>query len=200
MGWEDDFEELANELRDLSQKFESERRRDTETGQFESRDVAYDDKFAALKRIETGTQRALQEEIVPDAKRRASQYVTPAAVNSIQGYSVSWDEHYFGATHELIKYHEYGTGPKARDPNKATINAPSRSGYIIPFEGYPVTSDSGGVYGPDSFPAALEELGPEFQFSVHPGVDDQRFMYKALMRNTDAIEEHIANEFEKFGN
>jgi len=197
MSWKDGFEELADELKREAERFEREARRDPETGQFQSRADAYGDDFKPLQRIQIGVDKALDLDIIPDAKRKASSYVTAEAVESIQGYSLSWNEHYFGATHELIKYHEYGTGPKARDQTKATINAPSRSGYIIPFEGYPVQTEYG-VYGPENFPAALEQLGASFQYSVHPGVEDQRFMYRALMHNIEAIENRITEEFEKF--
>lgn len=195
MGWEDDFEELADELDDFGRRFKREARRDPETGEFRSES----DSFSPKKRIFTGMRKGIRDDIVPEAKRRASRYVPSDAVNSIQSYSVSWNKHYFGATDELVKYHEYGTGPKALDRNKATINAPSRSGYIIPFDGYPVQSENG-VYGPDNFPAALEQLGPEFQYSVHPGVSAQRFMFNTVRDKKHKLLENVVEEFEAFGN
>lgn len=194
MGWDKDFEELSDELNGFAQKFKREARRDPETGQYRSEDSELNPKA----RIDAGMRTGITEDIVPEAKRRASQYVPPRAVDSIEGFSGSWNNHYLIATNDLVKYHEYGTGTKATDPRKGTTNAPDRSGYIIPSDGYPVTTDSG-MYGPENFPAALEQLGADFEYVVHPGVKAQRFMWQAVLDNKHKLGDRVADEFEKFG-
>jgi hypothetical protein len=97
--------------------------------------------------------------------------------------------HRFGATHDLIKYHEYGTGPEADSKSRATINAPNGDGYVIPLDGYDSLP-----FGPDAV-AGMDELN--FEFVVHPGVEAKHFMRDALNGNTWLIEEKVADRLDR---
>lgn len=147
--------------------------------------------FEPKRRIGAGVTDAMRQSgtgIVDQAKAGASGHVTSDAKQTIQHRQVEWNRHEFFATHELIKYHEYGTSTKADDRSQATINAPNGDGYVIPIEGYDSLP-----FGPDAV-AGMEELN--FQFVVHPGVRGKHFMRDALFGNTWLIEEKIADRLD----
>lgn len=191
MVWSRDFKRLEEKLEELAEKFDDKgdgrQPRDPETGRFQSKEGRFNPK----NRIGDGISKALQQGVVPEAKHSASRHVTATAKQSIRSESLSWNRHQFGATHDLVKYHEYGTSTKATDPSRATINAPNGDGYVIPIDGYDSLP-----FGPDQV-ALMDEL--DFHFIVHPGVRGKHFMRDALMGNTWLIEEKVAEELDKIG-
>lgn len=191
MGWGRDFTEFARDLEELAEQFGKQATgrisgsgQDPVTSEFISPEG-----FEPKRRIAAGIGDAMENGIVPEAKRNASRYVTTEAKESITYQQGSWNVHRFGATHDLVKYHEFGTGTKASDPSKATINAPDGGGYVIPIEGYDSLP-----FGPDSV-AMMDHL--EFNFVVHPGVRGRHFMRDALRGNTWLIEEQVAEQLDQ---
>lgn len=191
MSWSQDFTELARKMDSLSEHF-SERATGRYSGSGRANNKFISPKgMRAKQSIGDGIEDAMTDDengIVSQAKKRASSHVTREAVESIQYERGSWNAHRFGATHELIKYHEYGTGTKADDSSKATINAPDGTGYVIPLDGYDSLP-----FGPDAV-GQMQEL--DFQFVVHPGVRGKHFMQKALEGRTWLIEKKVAERLD----
>lgn len=188
MTWGRDFRELADDLEELAEKFEARREQrtpqDPETGKFVSPQGRFDPK----NRIASGISTAMREDVVPDARRGAKRHVPAQDARTIQHNQTRWNQHFLYATSDLVKYHEFGTSTRASDPSKATINAPSGGGYVIPRKGYDNLP-----FGPDQV-EMMDELN--FQFVVHPGVEGQHFMQRALDRNLHSIEEAVADELD----
>lgn len=184
----DGFDELSRKLDELADYFGAETKgRISGAGRAGGRFISPDG-YRVKQRIGQGVADAMENGVVPDAKARASRHVTGEAVESIQYEQVSWNEHRFGATHDLVKYHEYGTSTRAEDKARATINAPGGDGYVIPLDGYDSLP-----FGPDAV-SMMDELN--FQFVVHPGVRGKHFMRDALDGNTWLIEEKVAEELD----
>jgi len=188
MGWGRDFQELADQLEELAEKFETRRQQrtpqDPETGQFRSPEGRFNPK----NRISSGISTAMRDDVVPDAQRGARRTVPESDARTIRHTKQAWNRHFLVSTSDLVKYHEFGTSTRASDPSKATINAPSGGGYVIPREGYDNLP-----FGPDQV-EMMDEL--DFQFVVHPGVEGKHFMQNALNRNLHSIEEAVADELD----
>lgn len=187
--WGDDFEELADKLEELAERFEQRRSdqtpRDPETGRFQSPKGRFNPK----QRIASGMSTAMREHVVPDAQTGASRYVPGKDAKTIRHEQFAWNRHYLASTSDLVKYHEFGTSTRASDPSKATINAPNNGGYVIPQAGYDSLP-----FGPDNLPNELD-----FKFVVHPGVEGQHFMEIAVEQNLRNIEEAVARELDNIG-
>lgn len=192
MSLRNDFLELAETLEDVSDEF-SEKAEGRISGSGISDGSFISPQGQTVKgAIGQGVRDAFEgssgRSIVDQAKARASSHVTREAKETIQYEQQSWNMHTFGATHDLIKYHEYGTGTRAEDKERATINAPDGDGYVIPLEGYDSLP-----FGPGAV-KQMEEL--DFRFVVHPGVEGKHFMRDALRGNTWLIEEKVAERLD----
>lgn len=192
MSFRKDFYELARKLDDLSEEFSDKAEgRVSGSGRDSSGSFISPQGQTAKGAIGRGVKDAFTEPgsgIVDQAKSRASGSVTREAKETIQYQQGSWNVHRFGATHDLIKHHEYGTGPKADSKSQATINAPDGDGYVIPLEGYDSLP-----FGPESV-KGMDELN--FQFVVHPGVEGKHFLRDTLNGNTWLIEEKVADRLD----
>jgi len=185
MTWGRDFEELADKLNELAERFEQTRQKRTPRGP-DGKFVSPEGRFDPKQRIAAGISKAVQDGIVPDARTRAERYVPGEDARTIRYESAGWNRHFIGSTSDLVKYHEYGTSTRASDKSQATINAPGRGGYVIPLKGY------------DNLPFDSDNLPDEldFEFVVHPGVEGQHFIEESLRGNTWLIEESVAEELD----
>jgi len=194
------FRDLADEMQKLADYYRSRKGsaqgRDPDTGQFAS----------PKPRIRKGIDRAMEEVVVPQARTDAEESVPAYSAMTIDHESLEWKDevyrHRYYATDDLVRYHEFGTSTKANDKSKATISTfpNGQRGYRIPSE------------GKAAIPAEEWDGPPEmvyrdgdgkdaviFDYVVHPGVAEQRFMRDALDHNSLTIEEYIANELDKIG-
>lgn len=191
MSWGRDFRELGDKLQELADQFKQRGTgRISGSGQADGLFVSPQG-FDAKRRIGAGINDAMNEQgtgIVDQAEQRASRHVPREAAATIQHKQIAWNRHQFGATHELVKYHEYGTSTKADDTARATINAPDGNGYVIPIDGYDSLP-----FGPDQV-AMMDEMN--FQFVVHPGVEGKHFLRDTLRGNTWLIEEKVAEQLD----
>lgn len=188
MTWGRDFEELADKLNELAERFERTRQQRTPRGS-DGQFVSPEGRFDPKQRIAAGISKAVQNGIVPDAQVRAKRHVPPEDARTIRYESAGWNRHFIGSTSDLVKYHEYGTSTRASDKTRATINAPDGSGYVIPLDGYDSLP-----FGPDEV-SRMDELN--FQFVVHPGVRGKHFIEESLRGNTWMIEESVADELDE---
>jgi hypothetical protein len=184
----DGFEETAGAFESIANYFERERvdlisgsARDPETGQFVS---PKEDKYNPKNRIQNAIRAVLNGMIVLDAQNLAKEYVGEKRAQSITGRTESWRRHYLVSRNDIVAYHEFGTSTQARDQSRATINAPGGGGYVIPLDGYDDIP-----YSPDDIPGLDEPL--PFRYVVHPGVEQQGFMRKAIRGNRENIKDEI---------
>lgn len=193
------FRELEDKIRELAVRFDTQRqpqRPRDEEGQFRPEEGYFDPK----ERIGAGIQSALGP-IRKDAHGNVSEKLGPGEASTVHTQSNDWNHHYLYSTSDLVKYHEFGTSTKAQDPSQATIESfpNGKRGYRIPAP-------------PDQYFAIPESewSGPEwmvyrdgdeknaviFDYVVHPGVESQRFLQRALEYNTHLIRNEVADELD----
>lgn len=175
------FEELADELEELSNAFD----------RIQSRKGTDADASGA---IEEGVRRAMDREIVPEAQREARQHVPTQDAQTISHERGEWAadryRHFFYATSDLVRYHEFGTGGRATDPAKGTTEGTDfrgRPGYIIrPRGDYPLGIPDSRWNGPNWM--VNSNTGKvHFEYVVHPGVHAKHFMRRALEDNAQEM-------------
>lgn len=184
------FEELGHKLDSLADRFEEKTTgrisgsgQDPQTSSFISPSGLH-----AKDRIGIGIAKALEEDVIPEARRRGGDFVPNEDKQSIDYRRNTWYNFDIGGN-DMVKYHEFGTSTKATDKSKATINAPNGDGYVIPLDGYDSLP-----FGPDAV-ETMDELN--FQFVVHPGVESQHFIREALYGNIWRIKQSVARELDK---
>lgn len=175
------FRELADELDRVAHTFDPEEYREA---------------------ISAGIDEALDEQIVDMMRTRARRHVTREAAQSIGHESGSWHgdtyHHTVGATDDLVKYHEFGTGGQADGNGRVTgTTYDGRPGYhIYPSSKQALAIPSRRWTGP-SYMVNRDENNVVLNYVVHPGVSGKHFMQNTLEHNSDVIRGYILNEIRK---
>lgn len=199
------FEELSDKLEELADKFDtragSQTPRDPETGQFRSKAGRFDPK----NRIMSGVHNAVEDHVVPQARTDAAKHVPPEDARTIKHESRGWSgdryRHSFYSTSDLVKYHEFGTSTKAQDRSRATIDTfpNGETGYRIPAPPKQYAAIPASEWNGPDWMIYTDGDGQDaviFDYVVHPGVSNKRFMQRALEQNIWAIREYVADELD----
>jgi len=194
----DGFDDLQDEIEEIANAYDN----------IQSRDGT---ELSAHGAIEQGVENAMDEAVMPDAKSGAEPHVGADRAQTIEHERGEWAgdryQHYFGATSDIVAYHEFGTGPKAVDQSESSFRErgtthDGRSGYVITSDTGPVkigqsdwesgptivfdrfgwqADDGDGGEGADAF----------FNYVVHPGVEPQHFMRDAIEDNAPEMRGYI---------
>jgi hypothetical protein len=177
------FGELADELEELANRFDSIQRGE------DARDA-----------IEDGVYRALDQEIVPEAQSRAERHVGSGRARTITHRYGEWSagryRHYYYATDDIVRYHEFGTGGHA-GPGHGTVDGRThdgRPGYIIrPRGNYPLGIPAQDWNGPN-WMVNSKSGKVHLEYVVHPGVRGKHFMEQALRDNQQELSGYILSQ------
>lgn len=168
------FDDLADELDEIANAFD----------RMQSRAGTEADAHGA---IEEGVSRAMERVIVPEAKREGRRHVPAKDAETIDHERGEWSadryRHYFYATSDLVKYHEFGTGRDA-----------GNGGYVIrPNGDYPLGIPASRWTGPNHM--VNGDTGKvHLEYVVHPGVRGKHFMQRALQDNANRTRGYILSQ------
>lgn len=139
--------------------------------------------------IEAGVARAFDQNIVPEARRNAKEYVPDGRENTIFASERGWigDEyrHDMRSDDIIVASHEFGSGIHSLN-GRGTVDVPGE-GYFIPKP-------------PGSGPLKLSGAGDAdvfVEYVVHPGVEPKRFMYRALVDNSDMFAAQVGGQLSR---
>jgi hypothetical protein len=184
------FRELADDLEFLAQDFEqaAEEQKQSSSQIVRGRDPL-SGQFITLKdAVAGGISKTLRDTTIPQASAEAQEYLPSSSDRGrssnpqISQRSGDWQgdryNHLFYSTNDLVAHHEFGTGTHG--------NRGSGSGYVIE----PRDADALSFY--------WDKIGMQvtFNYVVHPGVEGQHFMQRALLQSTGDMKRNIAERIE----